>query len=80
MPKKKKSQAELAESAARSKNKKHQKTSSASVNKTSKDAKDSKQTEIKKQGIPIRVITSLSFLAGFILFLIMFFKTVFSFR
>ena len=74
MPKKKKSQAELAESAARSKNKKHQKTSSASVNKTSKDAKDSKQTEIKKQGIPIRVITSLSFLAGFILFLIMFFS------
>ena len=74
MAKKKKSQAELAESAARTKNKKHQKKPTSSTAKSVKDSKDAKQTEIKKQGIPIRVITSLSFLAGFILFLIMFFS------
>lgn len=75
MAKKKKSQAELAESAARSKSKKSQ-TNKKSTSTTKNDIKNQKETsqvEIKTQTIPIRVITSLSFLAGFVLLLVMFF-------
>ena len=67
MARKKKSQAEMAERAARSKEKKN----SASF----KNGKGTtEETQEKQGGIPVRVITSLSFLAAFVLFLVMFFK------
>lgn len=72
MANKKKSQAEQAESAARSKAKKNQK---GAGNTSKKMAKDEKNNETFQQKVPIRVITSLSFLGGFILFLVMFFTS-----
>ena len=71
MANKKKSQAEQAESAARSKAKKNNKASNQNGKNGAKDSKTEKST---KQSIPVRVITSLSFLGGFILFLVMFFS------
>ena len=68
MANKKKSQAEHAESVARSKAKKNNKASNQAGKKDTKSEKSVKQT------IPVRVITSLSFLCGFILFLVMFFS------
>lgn len=75
MAKKKKSQAELAERAARSKSKNQNKSKNQSnTGKTaSKEQNDKNQLPIKNQGVPLRVITSLSFLGGFVLLLIMFF-------
>lgn len=75
MAKKKKTQAELAESAARSKSKKNTKKTASSDKSSSKKSKDSEQLEIKKQGIPVRVISSLAILGGFMLLLVMFFIT-----
>ena len=72
MANKKKSQAEQAESAARSKAKKSQKGSAGS---TKNIAKEEKSNVAGQQRIPVRVITSLSFLGGFILFLVMFFTS-----
>ena len=66
----KKTQAEQAESAARSKMKKN--TPSGTV-KNGDKKKPVSDTAAEKQRIPVRVITSLSFLGGFILFLVMFF-------
>ena len=68
MANKKKSQAEQAESAARSKAKKNNKASNQAGKKENNTEKSVKQT------IPVRVITSLSFLSAFILFLVMFFS------
>ncbi len=66
----KKSQAEQAESAARSKMKK---SAQGATVKNGDKSKTGKEATPVKQGIPVRVITSLSFLGGFILFLVMFF-------
>ena len=72
MANKKKSQAEQAESAARSKAQKNNKSQNTSGKNGSKNGKAS-QVE-SHQGVPVRLVTSLSFLAGFILFLVMFFS------
>ena len=72
MANKKKTQAEQAESAARSKAKKNQKVTG---NSSKNLAKEGKNNEAAQQRIPVRVITSLSFLGGFILFLVMFFTS-----
>ena len=65
MARKKKSQAEQAEHAARTKEKKNQKNAAA------KNA-DGNSDGVKQGRIPVRVITSLSFLAAFVIFLVMF--------
>ena len=68
MARKKKSHAELAEQSARSKEKKNKKAAAA------KDENGQTDEKKEKQGsIPVRVITSISFLAAFILLLVMFF-------
>ncbi len=69
MAHKKKSQAEQAEKAARSKEKRS-KTSSEKKNNNEK----SENPKSKQGKVPVRVITSLSFLATFVLFLVMFFS------
>jgi len=72
MANQKKSQAEQAETAARSKAKKIQKGQNSSGKNGVKGGK-TVETDIR-QNIPIRLITSLSFLGGFILLLVMFFS------
>ena len=72
MANKKKSQAEQAESAARSKAKKSQKGAAGS---TKNIVNEDKNNVAGQQRIPLRVITSLSFLGAFILFLVMFFTS-----
>ena len=68
MARKKKSHAELAEQSARSKEKKNKKAAAAKEENGQTDGKQEKQG-----GVPVRVISSISFLAAFVLLLVMFF-------